>query len=264
MTSFSRYADELFAALFIAQAVGDYQIHNRPALDLVARKVDGSPYTDVDIESERRIKEYLMARFPADGFLGEESGVRNSSSGRKWIVDPLDGTRAYLRHIPTFSILLALELEDTSELVVSVAHFPALKETYYAVTGCGAYCNNRRLHTSTQDYLVLSMGAFLGFLEVTSDASAELLTLMRSVDYCYGFMDAYSYMGVAAGRHDLCVSLIDAPWDRAAAALIISEAGGVYSNLSGTRTWEDEFFVATNGHLHQAVLDYFHSIPPSP
>jgi histidinol-phosphatase len=250
------YDAEMKAAQEAALAAGAIQLEHRNRLLNIQKKTDASPVTEVDKKCETVIRDMLAKRFPADGFLGEETGSDSGHSGRKWIVDPLDGTRPYLRGIPTFSVLIALE--DGNELVCGCMRLPALGETYRAQKGFGAFRNEERIHVSKTLELSMAMGSGLGFLENLSNVEGgQLLSCMKSWDYAYGFMDAYSYGCVACGRLDLCVNLLDKPWDCAAAACIITEAGGRFSDIKGSGSVYNGSFIISNGFVHDAVLEYF-------
>ncbi|MFP4014914.1 MAG: inositol monophosphatase family protein, partial [Chitinispirillaceae bacterium] len=226
---------ELETALRAAKEAGDIQIRFASAITGIEQKEDRSPVTQVDRECEERIKEILLEGFPEDGFLGEESGTEKDESGRRWIVDPLDGTRPYIRGIPTHSVLIALEQNGTP--VLGVIHLPALGLTCHAVKGEGAYINGERIRVSKTAQLQKAMGSMLGYVEFSEEpAGRALLELMRYWDYTYGFMDAYSYVLLASGKLDVCVNLLDKAWDCAAAACIITEAGGSYSSITGEKT----------------------------
>jgi myo-inositol-1(or 4)-monophosphatase len=250
------YDNELATALSAATAAGEIHMKFRNRISGVDFKLDSSPVTEVDRTCEALIREMLHKRFPADGFLGEETGSERGDSGRTWIVDPLDGTRPYIRGIPTHSVLIALEAEE--EPVVGCIHLPALGETYHAQKGGGAYRNGDPIHVSQTKDLERAMGSALGFVEKASSREGELLlSLMKTWDYAYGFMDAYSYGGVACGRLDVCVNLLDKPWDCAAAACIVSEAGGRFSDVHGNRTVYNGTVILSNGFVHDAVVEYF-------
>jgi histidinol phosphatase-like enzyme (inositol monophosphatase family) len=250
------YKKELKVSLDAARAAGKIQLAYRGRLPRVETKTDASPVTKVDRKCETVIRDILMRRFPADGFLGEETGYETGSSGRTWIVDPLDGTRPFLRGIPTFSVLIALQ--DGNDLTVGCMHLPALGETYWAQKGRGAYLNGKRIYVSKTRNLSRAMGSGLGFVEHSSKRRGRrLLFLMKTWDYAYGFMDAYSYGGVACGRLDVCVNLLDKPWDCAAAACIVAEAGGAFSDVNGNRSVHNGSVILSNGFVHDAVLEYF-------
>lgn len=247
------YTRELELALSLARRAGDIQKTARLARGDIERKADASPVTAIDRRCEDLIRDGLLSVFKDDGFLGEESGTQNSASGRQWIVDPLDGTRPFIRGIPTYASLIALE--EAGEPVVGVMHLPMLNETYWAARGGGAFLNGTPLHVSSIRDLAHAMGSSLGHIEKRGESmGARVLELMGALDYAYGFMDSYSYGCIAAGRLDLCVNLLDKPWDCAAGACIVTEAGGVYSDIHGHRTVHGGSIVLTNGHLHEAVL----------
>lgn len=252
----NKYAKELELALDIAKKVGAFQLERQSSLKKINIKEDRSPVTEVDQKSEEMIKESLLSAFPEDGFFGEETGKSQGTSGRRWIVDPLDGTRPYIHKIPTFSTLIGLE--ENGEMVLGVVNLPGMEECYYATKGGGAFCNGEKIAVSNCEKIEDAMGATLGLVEEADTiVGKKLMPYMQSLDYVYGFMDAYSYMAVAAGKLDVCITLIDFPWDRSPAAIIVEEAGGVFSDLSGERTIYGDNFIVTNGNIHRATLDCF-------
>ena len=250
------YKSELNVAIETAQKAGTIQLkHQRRILD-IKLKLDHSPVTEVDIECEKFIRNELLSAFPDDGFIGEETGDVTGKSGRTWMVDPLDGTRPYIRGIPTYSVLIGLE--DNGEYTVGVTHFPAKEETYWASKGDGAFCNKKKIHVSSTKEMSEAIGSSLGIIEkMDSEEGKKLLTLLRRWDYVYGFMDAYSYMCVASGKLDICMGLIDAPLDRVTAACIVTEAGGCYSDLYGNKSIHKSSFVLSNGILHDQIIKHF-------
>jgi histidinol-phosphatase len=257
------YSRELKLALELAQEAGKVQVGARLDRTAVDRKSDKSPVTDVDRRCEDLIRQGLLRAFPDDGFLGEESGETQGKTGRTWIVDPLDGTRPFIRGIPTYSSLIALEEGD--EPAVGVIHLPAMRETYWASKGSGAFFNGESIRVSTTTALSHAMGSSLGYVEKPhSPMSQRLIDLMREWDYAYGFMDNYSYACVAAGRIDVCVNMLDKPWDCAAAACIVAEAGGSYSDVHGARSFRNGSVVVSNGLLHAQVVAYLNEIPSEP
>jgi histidinol-phosphatase len=219
-------------------------------------KSDHSPVTDIDRRCEELIVERIAKRFPSDGILGEEGVNAPGTSGRRWIVDPLDGTRPYVRGIPTYSVLVALEAEGAP--VVGVMQLPAMGLTCWAAKGRGAFLNDEAIRVSSTARAAQAMGSGLGFVERAGEASGKaLLAFMGQWDYGYGFMDAYTYVCVASGRLDLCVNLLDKPWDCAAAACIVAEAGGRWSDVNGAPSVHNGSIVLSNGVLHQEIIDFF-------
>jgi histidinol-phosphatase len=250
------YDTELKTATEAAIAAGAVQIDRRNKGLHVETKPDRSPVTEVDTMCETVIRDMLTKQFPRDGFLGEETGEEKGASGRKWIVDPLDGTRPYIRGLPTFSVLIALE--DGGDLVAGCIHLPAMGELYVAQKGKGAFCNNSRIHVSSIKLPGRVMGSGLGFVEKAATPEGKaLVSLMQQWDYAYGFMDVFTYGCIAAGKLDVCVNLLDKPWDCAAAACIVSEAGGRYSDIKGSRSVYNGSIILSNGFIHDAVLEYF-------
>ncbi len=250
------YELELSTAINTAHRTGELQLKARLSDQDILSKADRSPITPVDKVCEELIRNNLLKTFPNDGFIGEEYGKIEGSSGRYWIVDPLDGTRPFIRGIPTYGVLIALE--ETGIPVVGVIHLPALNCTCWASKGGGAYLNGKPIHVSSTPVLASAMGSALGFLSHPQQSVREkLLKLMSLWDYAYGFMDAFSYICVASGKLDLCVSLLDKPWDCAAAACIVTEAGGEYSDITGQKSVHNGSIIISNGALHGSALDCF-------
>jgi len=250
------YRKEVELLREIVLIVGKYQLEMQKNLKKVNLKEDRSPFTEVDVNSENMIKEKISAIFPEDGFLGEESGESAGTSGRRWIIDPLDGTRPYIHNIPTHSVLIALE--DKGELVAGIAHFPALNETYWASKNGGAFCNGEKISVSQTAETEDAMASGLGVVEASKEKDGKLLTeLLDKCDSFYGFMDAYSYTAVAAGKLDFCVSLLDSAWDRAAVAIIVKEAGGVFCDFNKNETIYSKEFVVSNKNIIEKVLENF-------
>jgi histidinol-phosphatase len=250
------YKRELAIALKTAKEAEELLLGYAKRMPPVKFKADRSPVTAADRASEALIRRRLHAAFPHDGFLGEETDAVPGKNNRQWVVDPLDGTRPFLRGIPTWSVLIALE--DAGEPVVGVIHLPALKLSCWASRGNGAFLNGKRVHVSKISSPGKAMGSALGFVEKAGRPEGkQLLSLMRSWDYAYGFMDAFSYVCVAGGRLDIAVNLLDKPWDCAAAACIVREAGGTYSDIRGRRTVHGGSIILSNGLLHTAALRRF-------
>ncbi len=250
------HSRELAEALLAAREAGELQLSYLDRLPVSERKEDDSPVTIVDRTCETLIRERLLKAFPTDGFLGEETSALTGSGARRWIVDPLDGTRPFLRGIPTHSVLIALEEEEKP--VVGVIHLPAMNITCWATRGNGAYMNGKPIHVSAVPSLGSATGTALGFREKADSSDGRaLLALMRAWDYAYGFMDAYSYVCIASGKLDLAVNLLDKPWDCASAACIVAEAGGVFSDIAGKQSIHNGSIVLSNGLLHEAALRFF-------
>ncbi len=250
---------EVDISLDLAHQAGKIQVQaiQRQKQLRIQRKNDDSPVTEVDVQCEELIRNTLLKHFPTDGFLGEESGRSVGTSGRCWMVDPLDGTRPFIRSIPTFSVLIALMEGDRP--ILGVIHLPLKNETYWASLNQGARLNQESIHVSKIAKLDTCMGTGFGFLdeEGTNNRSKRLLKVMQAWNYNYGFMDAYSYGCLAAGRLDCSINLLDKVWDCAAAACIIKEAGGRWSDLEGGQDLTRGGVIFSNGLVHDQLLAAF-------
>ncbi len=196
-------------------------------------KADDSPVTAADREGERLIVAALEEAFPEDGLLGEEGAAREGASGRRWLIDPVDGTRDFVRGNRFWCVQIALE-EGRDNIVAGVIYFPALDELYYAARGCGARLNGRPIHVSevtelSQAVLCLNdLGAFhrepfgAGFLEWAAQFWA-----IRNPGGAPGAML------VASGKADVWLEPRGEAWDLAPPKIITEEAGGVFRNFDG-------------------------------
>jgi len=249
---------DLDIAVKAATEAGKIQLECAGAALNIEVKCDRSPVTHVDKLCEAKIREIILGEFPGDAFLGEETGESAAapSNTRRWIVDPIDGTRPFIRGIPTHSVLIALEEDGVP--TVGVIHLPAMGLTCRASRGGGAFLNDERISVSPTENLSNAMGSVLGITEYADQPPGHrLIALTRAWDYTYGFMDAYSYVLLACGKLDACVNLLDKPWDCAAAACIVTEAGGRFSDINGEKTVHNGSIVLTNGILHDQVLKVF-------
>jgi histidinol-phosphatase len=215
-------------------------------------KADDSPVTAADRSAEQVARHLIGARFPDDAILGEEEGETQAGAARRWILDPIDGTRTFVRGVPLFGVLLALETHGRAEL--GVIHIPALDETVYAARGSGCWWNGRRARVSDTtrlaDALVLTTdtanigrcGLDSGWQRLAGEAG-----LVRTWGDCYG------YALVATGRAEAMLDPNLSLWDAAALAPIIEEAGGVFSTWPGAMGASHESAVATNAALAEPV-----------
>jgi histidinol-phosphatase len=220
----------------------------------VETKSDESPVTLADREAERLLRAAIEARFPADGIVGEEFGEVRAGARRRWILDPIDGTRSFIHGVPLYGVLVALE--EAGEPVLGVAHFPALGETVYAARGEGCWWDGRRAAVSATarlaDALVLtSDGRPLAIADPARIAAWDRLRAAAGSVRTWG--DAYGYALVATGRAEAMLDPVLAAWDAAPLVPIIEEAGGVFTDLDGRRTHLGGHGVATNAALADAV-----------
>lgn len=216
-------------------------------------KADESPVTVADREAEAACYAIIRAAFPDDAWLGEETGEVGGGSGRRWICDPIDGTRNFVRGVPLWATLVACEEHD--QVVAAAVMIPALHENYDAVLGGGARCNGSTIRVSTIDRLDQALFCYespawfhKNHMTAVFDDLNAITALQR------GLCDAYGHMLVASGRAEIVVEPQLSVWDVAATSLVVSEAGGRFSDLRGTPSIRSGNAVVTNGLLHDAVL----------
>ncbi len=244
-------------AVGIAEEAGQVTLPHFGGVVDAADKSDGTPVTEVDRLAESILRTRIRDRFPGDRILGEEEGEETghpTPTRRRWIVDPIDGTRAFMRGVPLYAVLVALEVEG--DPVLGVAHFPALSETVAAARGQGCYRDGVRATVSRQ--------ATLGrALALTSDPGFTLMSpvgpgwsrLTSAVAYTRSWGDAYGHCMVATGRAEIMLDPAElAPWDAAPLLPIVTEAGGRFTDLRGQPTVHGGSGLSSNGLLHQEAL----------
>jgi histidinol-phosphatase len=248
-------------AIAAARAGGEVALRFFGRGPVVRRKADLTPVTEADVAAEAAIVAILRNAYPAYGLCAEESSPRGAlSSAPTWLVDPIDGTKQFMRGIPFFATLIALAIEG--QPVVGVSYAPALDELLVATRGGGATCNGQPISVSGLSSLAeafvthgdLEMPELEGYHNAVRALSGASLG-------CRGYGDFYGYHLVARGLADVMIEPQVAPWDVAALKVIVEEAGGIYSNFAddrrafGTGTSSGVGSLATNGRLHGAVLD---------
>lgn len=222
--------------------------------DRMRQKPNRSPVTEADEAVEARLSMYLRKRYPEAAFLGEETGSAGpSTAGLRWVVDPIDGTRAFIRGIPTWSILVGLEADGAPAL--GVAYMPAAGDLFMAVRGEGAWGNGRPLRVSQVDALGESVVTHGALSQFTDLQLGHLLPRLAEHTYTQrGFADFDGYRQLLWGRVDAMIDPGVAPWDICAAAVIVREAGGVLTSLAGEATIHGGSAVASNGAVHDALI----------
>jgi histidinol-phosphatase len=198
----------------------------------VDTKSDASPVTVADRECERFIASSLEAAFPEDGLLGEEGSSKESRNGRRWIIDPIDGTRDFVRGNPAWAVLIALE--EAGEVVAGVAYLPAMEEMFAAARHSGSYCNDQGIQASAISNASQAVLCVNGFNAVQRYGfSTGLIAWMEqfwAVRSMGGCLDA---MMVARGQADLWIEISGKAWDFAPLKIIAEEAGAKYFNFDG-------------------------------
>ena len=240
----------LSQAVHLARQAGQLTLGWYDGTTEVMVKGDGSPVTEADRAAEQFLRTELSQRFPEDGIVGEEFDDTAGSSGRTWFIDPIDGTQSFIRRVPLFATLLALE--DEHGAAVGVIDLPALGETVAAGRGRGCYLNERAVSVRRRSDLDGAAMCTSGFDLLPQDMAERLHAgpmILR------GWGDAYGYSLVASGRVDAMLDPIVSPWDVAPMAVILPEAGGRFTDLSGHPSFRSGTGLATNGDLHDAVLE---------
>jgi histidinol-phosphatase len=226
----------------------------------VESKSDDSPVTVADREAEALLRQTLSAAFPQDGFLGEEYGDTPGSSGYRWILDPIDGTRSFVRGIPLWGTLVGLEYRG--ETIAGVAEAPALGQTWRALRGDGAYRGERRLHVSEAADLSKALVFYSGLYWFDqAGVRGHFLDLCAATHIQRGFGDFYGFVLVAQGSGELMVEFSVHAWDVAALKPIVEEAGGRFSNWDGGDSIHHPDVVVSNGKVHDAALQALNRRP---
>lgn len=220
----------------------------------IENKADDSPVTIADRQSEQKLRELIGRYWPDHGIIGEEYGTQTGSSELTWTVDPIDGTKSFIHGVPIYAVLLALT--DGKRPLVGVVHFPALNETVYATQGGGCYWNGRRTKVSSvsdlsKATLLASEIAEHHYPGYKLDGWKRLLAA-TAVQRTWA--DAYGYALVATGRADLIIDPWMGVWDCGPLQVVLEEAGGTFTDWSGTPTIYGGEAIATNGALFEAVM----------
>ena len=253
--------DLLAAAVEIADAASRLAAQRFLEGAPVRAKADGSPVTAADLEVEAVIRSLITARFPDDGVVGEELPETHGTTGRRWVVDPINGTAAFARRVPMFNVLLAVE--DAEGGAVAVISYPMGQEMFYAARGRGCW---HQVGSGPPQRITVSgtrqrRGAAVEMVNPAAWSEELLMTLHREVLL---FPHAKATSGVASGLTDAMV-IAGLPMgyeDIAPIPILVTEAGGRVSDLSGHDVRSgDGTVLASNGHLHDALLELVRDVP---
>jgi len=254
--------DEVLARLNLARAVaieaGEITLKYFRRSVEVERKSDDSPVTVADRESEQHIRRRVLAEFADDAFLGEEFPEQPGNSGFRWIVDPIDGTKSFIRGVPLYGTMVSVERD--ARAIIGVVNFPPLGECAYAAKGQGAWLlrdggEAERLRVNTVDRLSESLfvtTAVDSFDMIGRRDAFDRLQAASRVTRTWG--DCYGYVLVASGRAEVMVDPVMNVWDAAALQPIMEEAGGTFTDWKGNATIHAGEGIATNGHVLGEVL----------
>lgn len=216
------------------------------------RKPDGTPVTIADREAESLLRRRIRERFPDHGILGEEFGEDLPEASTRWILDPIDGTKSFMRGVPLYGVLIGVERDG--EPLVGVAHFPALQETVCAGRGLGCSWNGVSASVSGVERLDEAVALITDAESASAHGAAGWDSLARRSAFARTWGDCYGYLLVATGRAEIMVDPILSAWDASPFLPIIEEAGGRFTDLEGAATIHGGSAMATNGILHEEAL----------
>jgi histidinol-phosphatase len=238
----------------LARLTGDIAFRHYRSNLVVETKADGSPVTAADRAAEQAAREWVARHFPRDGILGEEFGEERAGARRRWVIDPIDGTKSFVRGTPLWGSLVALCEGET--VLAGAAYFPAVGELIAAAPGAGCWWNGSRCAVST--VASLDRAAVLTTDERFQERPArrpgwERLAASAAVSRSWG--DCFGYLLVATGRAEAMCDPVMSPWDSAALHPIIREAGGVFTDWDGHDTAFGGSAIATNLLLADTVRE---------
>lgn len=227
-------------------------------------KPDDTPVTVADRKAEELIRRRIEKRYPTHAILGEEQGAKTGDNSEvRWIIDPIDGTKAFIRGVPLYAVLIGLEIEARCE--VGVAYFPALNDMIYAASGEGCFWNGRRARVAPTTSLERS---FIGFTGADNFEPAGRLKawqrFLQESYYSVGWSDAYGHALVATGRLEVMLDPVLNPYDCAPFPPMLREAGGYFGDWSGNETIYGQEGLSTTRTLLPQVLDLIRCDPSAP
>ena len=247
-------SDELQTALEAASAAAEISRHYYAGNFTVTTKADLTPVTQADVECEQAIRKIILERFPGHGFYGEETGRTNEDAEHLWLVDPIDGTKGFVRQYPFFSTQIALMHQG--QIVLGVSNGTMMDELAWAEKGKGAWLNGDRLAVSTisdPDRAAVSTGNLKSL--ALSGGWSSLGEIVSRSDRIRGYGDFYHYHLLAAGKIEAVIESDVNILDIAALSIIVTEAGGTFTDLNGDAVGlETRSVLAANQALHAEYL----------
>jgi histidinol phosphatase-like enzyme (inositol monophosphatase family) len=240
-------------ALEVAAQAGDITLRYFQKELEVERKPDSSPVTRADREAERIIRERIEKSFPGDGILGEELGETRREAERRWVVDPIDGTRSFVCGVPFYGVLIALEI--AGDPVLGVMHFPALEESVYAARDLGCWWNGSRVRVSAEDRMERATILATDIRKAERSAIRDgWHRLVERAGMVRTWGDCYGHALVATGRAEAMIDFNLKPWDAIPMLPILTEAGGTFTDWDGKPNSTGGDAIATNYVLASEVL----------
>ncbi len=246
--------DDLALALELADVADAITVARFGADDLIVEtKPDLTPVSEADRAVELALRELIAQQRPGDAVIGEEYGSSDGTGSRRWIIDPIDGTKSYVRGIPTWATLIALSVDDVE--TVGVVSMPALGRRWWAARGGGAFADGRDIRVSGVQELADAHLTWSGVEDWDAIGRTDaIIELARACWRSRGVGDAWQYMLVAEGAAEIALDPEVSVWDIAAVKMVVEEAGGRFTDLSGVVTAAGGDGLATNGLVHEAAL----------
>ncbi|MFW9845453.1 MAG: inositol monophosphatase family protein [Candidatus Thorarchaeota archaeon] len=218
----------------------------------VESKSDDTPVTEADKQAEAYIRNRIEERYPDHSILGEEAGEKVGESSLQWVIDPIDGTQSFIRGVPLYTVLIALIEED--EPLLGIIHNPPLKETVTGAIGLGCFYYGDFCQVSSTTNLSEAWVQVTDYADLSRRRPKLAKRLLEESFSCRTWGDAYGYLLVATGRADVMIDPIMKIWDIAPLKPIITEAGGVFTDLDGNPVAMGESSIACNKELHDEVM----------
>jgi len=240
----------LAEAISVAERAGALTLSYFGSSDMrVESKHDGTEVTDADRNAESLIRSHIQHHHRHDTIFGEEHGTVEGTSGRSWIIDPIDGTFGFVRGVPLYATLLAVV--DPEGPLLGVIHLPALGRTISAAREVGCWDGQTKCRVGDHDSVE---GSLICASDWNAASEAQLISLHRSGAHMRTWGDAYGYAMVACGEAEAMIDPVCSPWDLAPIPVIVAEAGGRFSTVDGRVGFDHGNGVATNGLIHDELL----------
>ena len=246
---------DLQLAVELAEQAGRLTLDyfSRKSLQIFTKR-DSTPVTEADRKAEELIRKTITSKYPEDGLLGEEFDERPAANNRRWIIDPIDGTKAFIHRVPLYGVLIALEVDR--DILLGVVHFPALGELYYAERGNGAFYNGSPISVSSISNVRDATVLYTEKEYLLDPPSCHPVDeLRRNAGLVRGWGDCYGHMLVASGRAEVSVDKVMSPWDCAALIPVVIEAGGCCFDYRGLTTISGEGLVSANKSIGTGLLE---------
>lgn len=252
------------AVRFVEEA-GDITLQWFQGASIAEIKTDGSPVTAADRASEQHLRKKLAERFPGFGIIGEEFGEENPGAPRRWLIDPIDGTKSFVCGVPLYGVLLALEIHE--QPVLGILHFPAVEETVAAAHGAGCWWNGVRAEVSSVERIeearIMTTDPLAMTLPPWREGWERLIGVSEGRGLVRSWGDAYGHALVATGRADIMIDPRLARWDISPLIPILSEAGGLVYSRTGDTGAHLEEAISSNPTLARRVRRIFDEGAPA-